>query len=517
MQTAMVKTNAAHDSKANLSLRVAVEALFRHQKIFGGAGLFVLLLTVIVTLLTPRQYVSEMKFLVQNSRGNVVVTPERTNPVNVVSEVTEAQVNSELEILHSHDVLDPVADPAWEKLPANQRDALAIRKHEALLAAFDKSLEIEPVRKTNVINVSIRAKDPEEARNSLQRLADAYLEEHRRMERPAGASSFFAAEAERYRSAWDGASRELVNFQRKHRLSSLQQRETDVEGKITGTQNDVLHSEATLEELDARLAEGSRRMELKAARQTTQDKAQPYLESMQQLNTMVTELENRRTALLTNYKAGDRLVQELDRQIAFTRAQLMNAGSVKSHEVTTDIDPVWQQLRAALAEARISRRATAAHRRAVTAQLTRLTKSLGRLQELDVQFNNLEEQVKVRKQNYELYAEKRDQSQIADEMDQQGLMNVVVAQQPTRSYRPARPKRLINVLLGAVTALFIGLCAVYVAEAARNTIATPRELEAASPYPVLATLPMGWGRTLRAVEGSGMARKGGLLGVITNP
>jgi uncharacterized protein involved in exopolysaccharide biosynthesis len=232
---------------------------------------------------------------------------------------------------------------------------------------------------------------------------------------------------------------------------------------------------------------------------------------------MVTELENRRTALLTNYKAGDRLVQELDRQIAFTRAQLMNAGSVKSHEVTTDIDPVWQQLRAALAEGRISRRATAAHRRAVTAQLTRLTKSLGRLQELDVQFNNLEEQVKVRKQNYELYAEKRDQSQIADEMDQQGLMNVVVAQQPTRSYRPARPKRLINVLLGAVTALFIGLCAVYVAEAARNTIATPRELEAASPYPVLATLPMGWGRTLRAVEGSGMARKGGLLGVITNP
>ena len=134
-----------------------------------------------------------------------------------------------------------------------------------------------------------------------------------------------------------------------------------------------------------------------------------------------------------------------------------------------------------------------------------------------MQFNNLEEQVKVRKQNYELYAEKRDQSQIADEMDQQGLMNVVVAQQPTRSYRPARPKRLINVLLGAVTALFIGLCAVYVAEAARNTIATPRELEAASPYPVLATLPMGWGRTLRAVEGSGMARKGGLLGVITNP
>jgi len=329
MQTSIVKTNSTRDPKANPSLRIAVEGLFRHRKIFGGASLFVIALTATVTLLTPRQYLSEMKFLVQNSRGNVVVTPGRTNPVNVVSEVTEAQVNSELEILHSHDVLDPVADPAWEKLPANQRSAFAIRKHEALLAAFDKSLEIEPVRKTNVINVGIRAKDPEEARNSLQRLSDAYLEQHRRMERPAGASSFFVAEAERYRAAWDGASRELVHFQRQHRLSSLQQREADVEGKITGAQNDVLRSEATLEELDARLAEGARRMDLMAARQTTQDKAQPNLESMQQLNTMVTELENRRTALLTNYKAGDRLVQELDRQIAFTKSQLTDAASVK--------------------------------------------------------------------------------------------------------------------------------------------------------------------------------------------
>jgi len=516
MQTGIVKTNPTHNMRANLSLRDATEALFRHQKIFAGASLFILALTTAVTLLTPRQYVSEMKFLVQNSRGNVVVTPERTNPVNVVSEVTEAQVNSELEILRSHDVLDPVADPGWEKLPANQRGARAIRKHEALVSAFDKSLEIEPVRKTNVIDVSIRAKDPEEARNSLQRLSDGYLEQHRRMERPAGASSFFAAEAERYRSDWDDASRNLVDFQRTHRLSSLQQREADTEAKITGKQNDLLSSEAALGELNARLAESTRRMDAMAARQTTQDRAQPNLESMQQLNTMVTELENRRTALLTNYKSDDRLVQELDRQIAFTKAQLTEAAIAKSHEVTTDIDPVWQQLRAGHAEAHLGRRAASARRAAVAGQLARLTKNLGRLQELDVQFNNLEEQVKVRKQNYELYAEKRDQSQIADAMDQQGLTNVVIAQQPTRSYRPARPKRLINAMLGAVTAFFVGICSVYVAEAGRNTVATPRELDAASQYPVLATLPMGWGRMLGGMEGPGIDRERALQGVTAN-
>ena len=62
------------------------------------------LVTLLVTLLTPKQYSSEMQFLVQNARGNVVVTPERTSSSDVVSGVTEEQVNSELVILHSHEL-----------------------------------------------------------------------------------------------------------------------------------------------------------------------------------------------------------------------------------------------------------------------------------------------------------------------------------------------------------------------------------------------------------------------------
>jgi len=74
-------------------------------------------------------------------------------------------------------------------------------------------------------------------------------------------------------------------------------------------------------------------------------------------------------------------------------------------------------------------------------------------------------------------------------MDEHNLMNVAVAQRPTLAYLAARPKRLLNALLGSVTSLFLGLCAVYFAEVGRNTIATPRELEAISRYPLLATVP----------------------------
>src|SRR5438874_2191170 len=148
MQTGMVKTGPMLETRTNLSLRIATEVFFRHRRLFAGLVVMVLFFTAALSLLMSKQYTSEMKFLVQNARGNVVVTPERTNPINVVSEVTEAQVNSELEILRSHDVLDPVADPDWDKVPGSQRDPAAIRQHETLLASFDKKLAAEPVRKT---------------------------------------------------------------------------------------------------------------------------------------------------------------------------------------------------------------------------------------------------------------------------------------------------------------------------------------------------------------------------------
>jgi uncharacterized protein involved in exopolysaccharide biosynthesis len=516
MQTGLVKTGHVFgaETTTNLSLRTAVEALFRQKRFFLRVTAAVMFMAIVISVIMPRQFVSEMKFLVQNTRSNVVVTPERTNPQNVVSDVTETQVNSELEMMRSHDVLDPVADPGWEKIPISQRDPESIRQHEGLLAAFDKKLETEPVRKTNVINVTYRAHSPEEARDSLQHLSQVYLEHHRKMQRPSGASAFFASEAERYRKAWDEASHQLVDFQQQHQLSSLAQRETDLEGKITKAQDDLLTSDAGLKELDARLSESTRRLQNMSGRQTTQNRAGVNLQSVQQLTALVIDLENKRTALLTNYKPEDRMVRELDKQIAATRAALNDSASTKPIEVTTDVDPAWQQVRTEYAQGNITRRAAAARRVAVAAQLDTLKQNLAEMQNLNVQFNNLETQVKERQQNYELYAEKRDQSQISDAMDDRGLMNVVVAEQPTLSYIPVRPKPILNAALGLVTALFLGLCTVYLAEAGRNTVATPRELEAASRYPVLATLSYTSPQLGEVLEGTEVARERQLRSII---
>lgn len=483
MQTALTL------SKPGFTPRVGIEGFFRRKRLFFWTVSATLLTTILVTLLTPKQYASEMKFLVQNTRGNVVVTPERTNSASAPSDVTDTQVNSELEILHSHDVIDAIADPEWATDFGNQRNPRMVRRHGKLLAAFEKRFRTETVLRTNIINVSILADTPEKAKDDLEHLSAAYLAEHRRLQRPGGASGFFASEAERIRKDWDAASQKLVNFQRGHQLLSLSNREAALEVRIVEHERDLFATDATLKEMDARLSGSSRRLDDLPMRQTTEEKVLPNPESLGHLNTLLVELENRRTALLTNYKPDDRAVRELDQQIATTNAALSDAARMSSHEETTDVDPAWQQLHKDYVETDIGRQQTEAHRASITSELDELKQELASLQGLTVEFNNLEAQANRLKENYELYAQKRDQAQIEDAMDEQKLLNVTIAQQPTLSYEVARPKRLANILLGAVTSIFLGFCAVYFLEICRNTIATPRELDAFSRFPLLAAVP----------------------------
>jgi uncharacterized protein involved in exopolysaccharide biosynthesis len=473
----------------SFTARVGVEGLFRQKRLFFWAAAPVVLATILVTLLTHKQYSSEMKFLVQNNRGNVVITPERTSPTNIVSDVSETQVNSELEVLHSHDVMDPVADPDWANLTKDQQTPAAVKKHEKLLRAFEKKYNTEIVRKTNVISVTILADTPEKARTDLERLSAAYLAEHRHLQRPAGASQFFEGEAERIRKSWDEASRKLVDFQQEHQLISLADREAALDGQISEDERDLQSTDTTLKELDARLQANSHRLEDIPKRHTTQEKELPNQQSVQSMNTLLVELENKRTTLLTNYKSSDRMIHELDVEIATTKAALDDAKITSAKEETTDIDPVWQQVHTDYVKTGITRKETVAHRASIVTELNLGRQKLSELKELTVQFNNLQAQADQLKDNYDLYAQKRDQTQIEDAMDDQKLLNVAIAQAPTLSYSPDRPKPVTNAVLGAVTSLVLGLCAVYFAETGRTTIATPRELEGVSRYPLLATVP----------------------------
>jgi capsular polysaccharide biosynthesis protein len=153
------------------------------------------------------------------------------------------------------------------------------------------------------------------------------------------------------------------------------------------------------------------------------------------------------------------------------------------------VNTVWQELNSARAKDEIVRNGQTARHTALAAQLLTSQKELAELQTLTVQYNELTRRVQEGDSNYKAFAEKRDEAQIADAMDRQKLLNVAIAEPPTSSVIPVRPRRMMNLALGLFTAFFLACCLVFFAEISREDVTTPAELQACGGYPVLAATP----------------------------
>src|SRR6266702_4220327 len=142
-----------------INLREGASALFRRKSLVLFTFLVVIIGTVIVTLLLPNRYESRMKILVKNQRVDVAITPEATigtNTPTVDNEVSENQINSEIELLTSKDLLTQVVKETG--LANNETGWFALAPVEAVrvetaVNRLAKDLSITPVRKANIITV----------------------------------------------------------------------------------------------------------------------------------------------------------------------------------------------------------------------------------------------------------------------------------------------------------------------------------------------------------------------------
>ena len=139
----------------------------------------------------------------KNTRADVVITPEATNATSGSGEVTESQINSEIALLTSKDLLEQVVIQSGLDKASHVQVLGSTTRHrlkEAVLQ-LEKDLEIEATKKAEIIEVRYTAKSPEAAALVLQTLANLYLEKHLKLHRPAGTQEFFQTQTDQYSRA----------------------------------------------------------------------------------------------------------------------------------------------------------------------------------------------------------------------------------------------------------------------------------------------------------------------------
>jgi len=246
--------------------------------------------------------------------------------------------------------------------------------------------------------------------------------------------------------------------------------------------------------LSQQLGTQTRQLHTIPQRQMTQVRTVPNDYSVERLNTMLAELENKRTTLLTKFTNNDRLVQEVNQQIADTKTALANAQKMTSQEHDTDVNPVWQTVTGSIIQNETQREALKAKHTALTAQISAMQGHLSGVEGSTVAFNTLKQKVVDLDNNYQLYTQKRDEAEIADAMNANRLLNVAVAQSPTYSILAYSPKPVLDIALGTFTALFFASFLVFFVEMGRNTFASGAEVTRAARLPVLAEVPLIGGR-----------------------
>jgi len=227
--------------------------------------------------------------------------------------------------------------------------------------------------------------------------------------------------------------------------------------KASEIESGLMQAEAAVREYQDKIANISRQLETTAHRVVTQSRAVPNQYSVDHLGTMLTELQNKRTQLLSKFLPGDRLVEEVNQQIIDTQAALERAAKVTSVEEVTDANPVRETLAMEMAKEQAALAGIDARRQALARQRWLYKQQLMQLGNTTADYNELARAQKEAEENYLLYTKKSEEARIAESLDQQKIANVAIAETPVEPQLPSRPNVPLNLTLGVLVAGFLSL------------------------------------------------------------
>jgi len=488
--------------KGNLSLahsptpRELAATLFRRPRLMAGSFGFVLLATMAMVLFSAR-YESHFKVLLRRGRFDPVASAQPTSVLDLTRpEITEEELNSEVELLRDEDLLKQVAvmaDLIPGKTPASKRQSEI--EHGAREVA--RRLDVEALKKANLIQVTYKDTNPERAARILTALSRAYMTRHTSVQRPSGEIQFFDEQTAGSEKRLHQAEAELVSFTRARGVVSAAM-ERDIALQKLGD------ADAAYRQIDQDRVETEKRIEslreqLKAfpSRSVTLKRWADNPELQEKMKTHLLELQLKRTELLTRYEPSYRLVQEVDREIEQTRASIAAEALTPVRDETTDKDPNYEWARMELEKAQVQWDGLRAREADALTQVSALRRVAQNMLASSVDQQDLIRTAKADEDAYLLYLRKREEARIGDALDQQRILNVAIVEPPSA---PALPNHSIFVyflLAFGLSVIFsVGLC--FTAEYYDPTIRTPDEAHKLLEVPVLAWLPASEAETVHA-------------------
>ena len=459
-------------------LRDLRNILWARKWLILGAALLTFALTAIGTWLTKPIYASSASILVMKERFDAPVTPEQIIATgHPDTRMTEEDVNSEVEIINSPTLQAEVVKrlqlengfetkssgsvlAAFDKDPADKK----LSASSLALAKLQENLTVEPGKKSNLIKITYKANNREQAALVVNTLCDLYQERHIKLRENAGATNFFVEQANAMRKTLNEKEAELKrisplpNPQLLNQQIETQMRQlNEFEVALQSTRTGIIESEAGITSLEQQLASEPERLksEERISHRTAPDAIRSQLFA----------LELRRSELLGKYKPQHRLILDLEKDIEKARRMIEVVEKAPAESTTTSaLNPLRQRLNDTLT----TQRSTLASLRQKEKALTEtVAQAKVKVRELGVQGyaqRRLDRERELADQSYQLYSKKGEESRVSTALDKEGIINIKVAEPASVPFKATSPNVPLNLILGLIGGLILGLVTAFTFE-----------------------------------------------------
>ena len=474
------------------TLRDVAKIVFRHKRLLMTTLLVTFSAGVLYALLAP-SYKAEMKILVRRGRIDPALTPTQTaSPAFEHDDISEEEMNSEVEMLRDDDILRSVvigsglaARSSWLSSFRNESREIKIEKAVERLAG---TLNVQPVRKSRVITISYSSHEASLSAAVLRELADAYVKKHTEMRRPSGQQTFFESQMKQSRVALDEAQERLMNFSRKRGVVSAELERDLTLQKLSEAESSELGVRASIAEAAERAHTLESKLRDLPDKRVVQVRNTDNQQLQEKLKSKLLELELRRTELLTRFQPSYRLVQEVNEQISQAKSAIEAEDLKPLRDETTEQDPEYQWAHSEALKSQVELQALTKRHGVAQTQIAAYRLAAQRLGESAIIQRDLEQKLKAAEDKYLLYLNKREEARIGDSLDENGILNVAVAEPPHIPELPSWPIWSSTWLAFFGASLFSTSLA-FAVDYLDPSLRTPEDVMYVLGTPVLAALP----------------------------
>ena len=452
-------------------------------------------------------YQATAQILVKTGRENIYLPnlPAGSTANPVISSNREEQINSEIEILKSQFLAEKVVESLgptviYEELVVSESGLSGFWRAlfqttgdsqpalQRAIIELQKNLGVEAVRKSDVINVSFKHKDPSLAARLVSTLVSFYLDRHLDVHKSAQ-SGFFREQSAILENKLKQAEENLETFKKEHNLTApeaerslLLTKMADLRAALNQTLSQEAETENRLRQLRHQLA--------------TTPKTIPLDEEIDQnplainsLQAKLVELELQERELLSKYTDQNLLVERVRDQIQMVRKSLAEQEGRRYGRTRSGVNTIYQSLQQELFRNGAEMEALGAKKKSQRAHLGDYQTKLEELRRIETEFSRLQQEVDVDRQNYRLYLTKFEESRISNAMDTEKIANISLIEPARVPLKPVSPRILLNIVLAIFLGGFGAFGLAFFLEYLDDSLEKDEDVENYLHLPVVASIP----------------------------